>query len=393
MPHPHPLLVLLAGAASLVVFGCKGDAPPAPAVSAALASAAPPEPAPPPSAHGDPSPPSEPPPALSGSAPPGDPNLAIEDKLREARNAGVLGMLASADTTSVWGQAPRSASSNMWGDDIGDSFGAGGLGLQGIGESGGRGEGLGLGSIGTIDHGLGGKGSKPPSVRMGASTVSGRLPPEVIQRIVRQNIGRFRFCYENGLRKDPKLEGKVVVGFVIDREGSVESAASDGSTLKDTGVVSCVTKAFLTLRFPKPEGGVVKVNYPILFAPGDSDKSAEPAKPSSSDTGPKVAGKPLAEVTTADVEKALRDAGYTDISSEPKKGSPGAVVLTVKKDQKTFTITFVPAKAGAGVLDKEEIVRLLKDAAVTRDGAFFLAVEGESSAEERALLDAIVKKG
>jgi hypothetical protein len=44
----------------------------------------------------------------------------------------------------------------MWGDQIGDSFGAGGLGLSGVGEGGGgRGEGIGLGSIGTIGHGAG----------------------------------------------------------------------------------------------------------------------------------------------------------------------------------------------------------------------------------------------
>lgn len=50
---------------------------------------------------------------------------------------------------------------NMWGDAIGESYGAGGLGLTGIGSGGGgRGEGIGLGSIGTIGHGAGiGRGS------------------------------------------------------------------------------------------------------------------------------------------------------------------------------------------------------------------------------------------
>ena len=41
-------------------------------------------------------------------------------------------------------------------DEIGDSWGAGGLGLSGVGHGGGgRGEGIGLGSIGTIGHGAG----------------------------------------------------------------------------------------------------------------------------------------------------------------------------------------------------------------------------------------------
>ena len=47
----------------------------------------------------------------------------------------------------------------IWGDQTGDSFGAGGLGLTGTGEGGGgRGEGIGLGSIGSIGHGSGGGG-------------------------------------------------------------------------------------------------------------------------------------------------------------------------------------------------------------------------------------------
>ncbi|HND09649.1 MAG TPA: hypothetical protein PKL17_01765 [Pseudomonadota bacterium] len=45
----------------------------------------------------------------------------------------------------------------LWGDNVGDSFGVGGLGLSGMGAGGGgRGEGsIGLGSIGTIGHGSG----------------------------------------------------------------------------------------------------------------------------------------------------------------------------------------------------------------------------------------------
>ncbi len=108
----------------------------------------------------------------------------------------------------------------------------------------------------------------PPKIKMGSVQVSGRLPPEVIQRIVRQNFGRFRLCYENGLRSNPKLEGKVSVRFVIGRDGSVSNVGNGGSDLPDGGVVSCVVRAFYGLSFPQPEGGIVTVTYPILFKPG-----------------------------------------------------------------------------------------------------------------------------
>ena len=226
-----------------------------------------------------------------------DPHIARQAALREAAEFGIIGLLntgAAGDPnapTAPWGRDDSSGSDaisargNMWGADIGEAFGAGGLGLSGIGEGGGgRGEGIGLGSIGTLGHGSGtgtgsgfGSGSgrlggdhktKPPQVRMGATTVSGRLPAEVIQRIVRQNFGRFRLCYENGLKNNPSLTGRVSVRFVIGRDGAVANVGNGGSDLPDSAVVNCVVRSFSGLSFPQPEGGIVTVVYPISFSPG-----------------------------------------------------------------------------------------------------------------------------
>lgn len=226
-----------------------------------------------------------------------DMHLARQAALREATEFGMIGLLntgAAGDPnapTAPWGRDTSlgsdeiSARGNMWGDEIGDAFGAGGLGLSGIGEGGGgRGEGIGLGNIGTLGHGAGvgtGQGfgaghgrlggshqTRAPKVRMGATTVSGRLPPEVIQRIVRQNFGRFRMCYEQGLGRNPNLEGRVSARFVIGRDGAVSNVSNGGSDLPDSGVVSCVLSAFYGLSFPQPEGGIVTVVYPIMLAPG-----------------------------------------------------------------------------------------------------------------------------
>ncbi len=227
-----------------------------------------------------------------------DPHLARQAALAEAANFGMIG-LAAANTggdpnapTAEWGREDssgvddKSARGNMFGDAIGDAFGAGGLGLTGTGEGGGgRGEGIGLGAFGGLGHGAGngngqgigngrgglggGHAAKAPRVREGAASVNGRLPPEVIQRIVRQNFGRFRMCYENGLRNNPALQGRVGVRFVIDREGAVSSVSDGGSDIPDRGVASCVVRAFGGLSFPKPEGGIVTVVYPIMFSPGE----------------------------------------------------------------------------------------------------------------------------
>lgn len=175
---------------------------------------------------------------------------------------------------------PPGLSSGPGVGDVSAIDGLGGLGLSGIGEGGGgAGKEIGLGRLGTSGHGsgigsgasvAGGHRTDSPRVRMGATTVSGRFPPEVIQRIVRQNYGRFRNCYERGLQRSPSLGGRVVVRFVIGSDGTVAHATDGGSTLTDRGVVQCVVQSFSGLSFPAPEGGIVTVTYPILFTPGDA---------------------------------------------------------------------------------------------------------------------------
>lgn len=213
----------------------------------------------------------------------------------EAENFGTIGLLnqlnASNAPSSPWGaelaMGPDSANGtgDMWGDQIGDVTGHG-LGVSGTERGGGGpGTGIGMGMIGTCMgincYGNGGDGfgssigrGKPDrkpgtfSIRPNGDTVvSGRLPRDVIQRIVRQNYGRFRNCYEMGLRTNPNLEGRVTARFVIGRDGAVSNVSSSGD-LPDANVKSCVASAFYGLSFPSPEGGIVTVSYPIMLTPG-----------------------------------------------------------------------------------------------------------------------------
>lgn len=254
-----------------------------------------------------------------GDAAPGDaesadrraaaPPSGVEvDSLEAAREFGMAGLLRAANSAaqpnagaSPWGSDDAfSAMGGMLGRSLGESEGTSGLSLSGIGEGGGGlGEGIGLGRIGTIGHtgglpgvGTGGTGTSPgiglgaiwtgswdnlsraprsPTVRWSgwrcACGVSGRLPPEAVRRIVRQNFGRFRACYQDGLKRNPALTGRVSTSFVIGRDGAVSSVGDAGSDLPDAGVQACVRRAFYGLSFPQPEGGIVTVTYPIVFNP------------------------------------------------------------------------------------------------------------------------------
>jgi predicted small lipoprotein YifL len=110
---------------------------------------------------------------------------------------------------------------------------------------------------------------------------AGRLEPRVIQQVVRASFGRFRACYEGGLKNDPHLQGRVATRFVIDRDGSVrEATIFRESDLPDQAVLLCVALEFKKLRFPKPDGGIITVVYPISFSPADEHEG------SAEDNGP-----------------------------------------------------------------------------------------------------------
>jgi FHA domain len=244
--------------------------------------------------------------SVAGPADNADPKLARDKALREAADWGMIGLLAMDHgavnaPTAIWGEDkalgkdPANHLGQMWGAEAGDAWGIGGLGLTGTGDGGGGPyQGIGLGKIGTMGHGDGcvatpghpcgiafgpggegiGHGGKLPHdhtpkalpLRESKVDVNGRLPAEVIQRIVRQNFGRFRNCYESALRTNPSLTGRVAVKFVIGRDGGVTMASDGGSDLPDQNVVQCVTRGFQNLSFPSPEGGIVTVVYPLVFS-------------------------------------------------------------------------------------------------------------------------------
>lgn len=103
-----------------------------------------------------------------------------------------------------------------------------------------------------------------PTADIGATT---GLPADTIQRVARQNYAMFRDCYLRGRRRNPALEGRVSVWFVIGVDGRVAQALDGGSTLRDPEVIRCVVEAFRGLVFPAPPDSVTVV-YPFLFEPG-----------------------------------------------------------------------------------------------------------------------------
>jgi serine/threonine protein kinase len=107
-------------------------------------------------------------------------------------------------------------------------------------------------------------------IRVGALAVSGRLPPDVIRRVLHSRLQSAGKCYELALQTDPTLAGEVVFGFTVDEEGAVTDVKSLGA-LPSEPMKACVGKALGAAQLPKPEGGVVRVVYPLAFSTGPGE--------------------------------------------------------------------------------------------------------------------------
>jgi TonB family protein len=176
------------------------------------------------------------------------------------------------------------------GNPIGEAYGVGGLGLVGTGAGGGgNSQGtLGLGSFSTLgkggggDSGLGyglgmlalsGRRASAPSVVPGLVQVRGSLDMDFIRRIIRRHMNEVKYCYEQELVRQPGLEGRVSVQFVIAPLGQVVSSIMQSSTMGNARVEKCVVDAVKRWEFPKPMGGGnVIVSYPFNFTSGGSGR-------------------------------------------------------------------------------------------------------------------------
>lgn len=224
-----------------------------------------------------------------------DPHLAKKLAEENAKNAGILGVLKMSEGShlaSIFGRDTAAGNDaenvlgGLIGNEIGEAYGVGGLGLVGTGSGGGgTGEGtIGLGNFGTIGKGggggngsgygrgaggLGGRRAHAPDVIPGQANVRGSLDKEIIRRIIRRHINEVKYCYESELAKKAELSGRISVQFTIAATGQVIASVLQSSTMGNLKVENCVTQAVRRWEFPKPlGGGIVIVSYPFNFTAG-----------------------------------------------------------------------------------------------------------------------------
>lgn len=153
--------------------------------------------------------------------------------------------------------------------------GLGTFGLGGGGKGGGATlgaellRGKGGGGIGALGAGGVGKGQVGGVVTKATShsisAPQGSIDREAVAKVINSHLQEVYGCYERALLKDTGLAGKVVLEWTIGGSGSVVTAKTKSSTLRNGSVEACILSSLKKWNFPAPKGGVVVISYPFIF--------------------------------------------------------------------------------------------------------------------------------
>jgi hypothetical protein len=87
-----------------------------------------------------------------------------------------------------------------------------------------------------------------------------------VLKIIKSESKSIRSCYEEGLKTNPDLVGKILVDFEIEVNGSVQVVKVESSTINNQIVENCLIEKIKTFTFPPPpEKTVVQVKFPFIF--------------------------------------------------------------------------------------------------------------------------------
>lgn len=206
----------------------------------------------------------------------------VQQKSNTLKRMGALSALGSLSNSKQKGGLDLSATQTTAGPGLGGTEGSGGVqtslyakgvtsaplgaggNVQGAGGYGTKGKGGGQAGYGKLSL-TGSSGATPIPLGQEASVAKG-LDKDMIAAVIQKNIGQVRFCYEQGLQSDAKLNGRVAIDFTIGGNGLVKVAGIESTTINSKMIEDCLVMRLKTWKFPLPEGGVdVKVSYPFVL--------------------------------------------------------------------------------------------------------------------------------
>lgn len=86
-----------------------------------------------------------------------------------------------------------------------------------------------------------------------------------IKKYLARKKGQINACYEQELKADPSLAGKVEVVWTVNADGSVSGIMVDSNTTGNSSLADCVQRRIRRWRFPEGEDEM-EITYPFVFS-------------------------------------------------------------------------------------------------------------------------------
>jgi outer membrane biosynthesis protein TonB len=157
--------------------------------------------------------------------------------------------------------------------------GAGGVavatdpGAGGGRKGGGEGGAASIGDLATSGGGKVGLGTKT-EVKVSGSVAaeeaevdSSDIDQGKLGAFVRARMGLIKACYENALKRNPGLKGKISIRFTILETGALAEVSTAQNSLGSAEVATCIMNTMRSWRTQFRPSGPVTVEYPFVFQP------------------------------------------------------------------------------------------------------------------------------
>ncbi len=207
-------------------------------------------------------------------------------KPRDIKNLGLLGVFGNQGTQKQLSRAAEGAG-ELVGDanqktgysgsneeragDLGGrlkNVGASGNGAATYGIAGGIGTtGKGTGTYGGGLGGLGKKGRVDLNVGDSEAEFTGSIDKDAIRRVIRDNRAQLQFCYDQALRRNSDVYGKIELHWEIVDHGRAVNVRVKSNSVGDSRMGRCLARVIGGLTFPEPPPDTAAdVIYPFVFA-------------------------------------------------------------------------------------------------------------------------------
>jgi outer membrane biosynthesis protein TonB len=100
-----------------------------------------------------------------------------------------------------------------------------------------------------------------------AEVDSAEIDQQKLSSFIKARMGLIKACYENALKRNPSLKGKIAIRFTILETGGLADLETIANTMGAADVSNCIMATMRSWRTQFKPSGPVTVEYPFVFSP------------------------------------------------------------------------------------------------------------------------------